>query len=247
MVFARFLFRRRTSRRQRARSHRRPPTPRWASTTRSPTRSCNGSRARVVKRGVRRPAGASDLLSLLDRVPQRLLHHRTRDRMSAPLRDRADEALDAEPGVLPGPLALIHHAATLTVRPSRRLGIDDLEDASTNALAEEASSRGFIQPARVRIAASDSRSSTAAGSPRRVPLSHTIAYVFPSNLARSLGVSRSSRTRTRRYAADVVLSRAKPFAHAGHCSSSSSYAIPWIAHRTMFSNVTSLDHLIRPH
>src|SRR2546430_11299790 len=51
---------------------------------------------------------------------------------------------------------------------------------STNALAEEASPRGFIQPARVRIAASDSRSSTAAGSPRRVPLSHTIAYVFPS-------------------------------------------------------------------
>src|SRR5437667_4520693 len=117
---------------------------------------------------------------------------------------------------------------------------------STNALAEEASSRGFIQPARVRIAASDSRSSTAAGSPRRVPLSHTIAYVFPSNLARSLGVSRSSRTRTRRYAADVVFARAAPFAHSGHCSSSSSYAIPWIGHRTISSGVTSLDHLIRP-
>ena len=160
---------------------------------------------------------------------------------------RMASSMRSQGGVLPGPLALIHHAATLTVRPSRRLGIDDLEDASTNALAEEASSRGFIQPARVRIAASDSRSSTAAGSPRRVPLSHTIAYVFPSNLARSLGVSRSSRTRTRRYAADVVLARAAPFAHSGHCSSSSSYAIPWIAHRTMFSNVTSLDHLIRPH
>src|SRR5207245_6302107 len=116
---------------------------------------------------------------------------------------------------------------------------------STNALAEEASSRGFIQPARVRIAASDSRSSTAAGSPRRVPLSHTIAYVFPSNLARSLGVSRSSRTRTRRYAADVVFARAAPFAHSGHCSSSSSYAIPWIGHRPISSGVTSLDHLIR--
>src|SRR5438094_8048698 len=77
-----------------------------------------------------------------------------------------------------------------------------------------------------------------------VPLSHTIAYVFPSNLARSLGVSRSSRTRTRRYAADVVFARAAPFAHSGHCSSSSSYAIPWIGHRTISSGVTSLDHLI---
>src|SRR3989454_10765451 len=117
---------------------------------------------------------------------------------------------------------------------------------STNALAEEASSRGFIQPARVRIAASDSRISTAAGSPRRVPLSHTTAYVFPSNLARSLGVSRSSRTRTRRYAADVVFARAAPFAHSGHCSISSSCAIPWIGHRTISSGVTSPDHLIRP-
>src|SRR5438094_5409259 len=78
-----------------------------------------------------------------------------------------------------------------------------------------------------------------------VPLSHTIAYVFPSNLARSLGVSRSSRTRTRRYAADVVFARAAPFAHSGHCSSSSSYAIPWIGHRTISSGVTSLDDLIR--
>ena len=53
----------------------------------------------------RKPAGAPDLLAFLNRVPKRELQYRPRHFIAAHSEDGADEALDAEPGVLPGAVA----------------------------------------------------------------------------------------------------------------------------------------------
>ena len=53
----------------------------------------------------REPPSPPNLLALLDRFSERRLHHRARDRVSAHLEDGPDEALDTEPGVLPGAVA----------------------------------------------------------------------------------------------------------------------------------------------
>src|SRR3989442_3268132 len=51
------------------------------------------------------PPSPSDPLALLDRLPQRRLHHRAGNGVSAHLEDRANQALDTEPGMLPGAVA----------------------------------------------------------------------------------------------------------------------------------------------
>src|SRR5439155_16677928 len=56
----------------------------------------------VVDSGSRKPAGAPDLLPLAERIRQRRFHHGARNRVPPHLEDRADGALDAKPGVLPG-------------------------------------------------------------------------------------------------------------------------------------------------
>src|SRR5206468_1382967 len=53
------------------------------------------------------PPSPSDPLALLECLDQRRLHHRARDGIPAHLEDRADQALDTEPGVLPG--TITHH------------------------------------------------------------------------------------------------------------------------------------------
>ena len=55
------------------------------------------------------PSGAPDLLPLPPRLRQRRLHHRACDRVPAHLKDGTDEALDAEPRVLPAGVSHARH------------------------------------------------------------------------------------------------------------------------------------------
>ncbi len=55
------------------------------------------------------PSGAPDLLPLPQRLRQRRLHHRACDRVPAHLKDGTDEALDAEPKVLPAGVSHARH------------------------------------------------------------------------------------------------------------------------------------------
>src|SRR2546427_4143594 len=62
------------------------------------------------------PPGAPDLLALAERLRQRRLHHRARDRVPAHLEDRPDQALDPEPGV-PEAVSHHHHSSFEVSRP----------------------------------------------------------------------------------------------------------------------------------
>src|SRR3989442_12391561 len=63
------------------------------------------------------PPSPSDPLALLDRLPQRRLHHRAGNGVSAHLEDRANQALDTEPGMLPGAR---HTRSVATIARSRQ-------------------------------------------------------------------------------------------------------------------------------
>src|SRR5437660_6061106 len=62
------------------------------------------------------PPGAPDLLALAERLRQRRLHHRARDRVPAHLEDRPDQALDPEAGV-PEAVSHHHHSSFEVSRP----------------------------------------------------------------------------------------------------------------------------------
>src|SRR2546427_3647245 len=78
-----------------------------ASVKRSPTRSWAGKTATPwflsgrCRPGISSSSPPPDFLPLTDRVAEGHAHHRARLTVRAPLEDGADEALDAESGVLP--------------------------------------------------------------------------------------------------------------------------------------------------
>jgi len=73
----------------------------------------DSSGPRALGEGLREPARPPDFLPLPKRLRARRLHHRARDGIPAHLEDRADEPLDAQPGVLPGGPERGHRAWTI--------------------------------------------------------------------------------------------------------------------------------------